>query len=124
MVKARLPDNARITLRLSDADWYSDPQGSYVQAAYEGGPWDVVVIDGVGRNDCAAAASDLVLPDGLVVLDDTHNPLLVSAQEHLRKQGFGRIDFWGLRPGSSVEGATSVFSKDFNRWLLPTKIQP
>lgn len=106
-------------------DWYFDAGDSqYVETVADGAPWDVIVIDGVARNTCAAQVHDKLNPLGLVVLDDTHNPLLRPAQASLAEQGFGRIDFWGLRPGSGYEGCTSVFSRSFDGLLLPGKAAP
>jgi hypothetical protein len=48
----------------------------YIAAAAEGGPWDVVVVDGleesyVSRVDCVKAiGADAVARDGMIVLDD------------------------------------------------------
>ncbi|MGI5215893.1 hypothetical protein [Plantactinospora sp. CA-290183] len=97
--------------------WETDEPAPYVRAIADGAPWDVVVIDGMGRNTCARAAVDHLSATGLVVLDDTDNPASRPAQAVLTDRGLGRLDFWGLKPGMPTRLCTSVFSRDFNAWL-------
>ncbi|WP_320066985.1 hypothetical protein [Micromonospora sp. RTGN7] len=118
---ARLPqpNNGRIIHVPGDgARWDTDPNAPYVRAAAAGAPWDMIVVDGMARTTCAAAAPDHLHPHGLVVLDDTDHPGLVDAQEELTRRGMGRIDFWGFKPGIGLHGCTSVFAWDFNHWLV------
>ena len=114
-------ENIRLRHVETEADWYTDSRTDYVQAAVDGAPWDVIVIDGHARNDCAQVAGSLLTPTGFIVLDDTHNPRLAPAQSCLSDQGFGRIDFAGYRPGLAERGVTSIFSRDFNSILRPSE---
>jgi SAM-dependent methyltransferase len=79
--------------------------------------FDVIVIDGgFDRNACVAPAIDHLMPDGLLVFDDTHLPRHAEGVGALHEAGFRRVDFVGPRPGGRFLEATSVFSRDLNRW--------
>ncbi|WP_148086391.1 class I SAM-dependent methyltransferase [Micromonospora sp. HM5-17] len=117
---ARLPQppNGRIVhVPCTGTWWETDDDAPYVRAIADGAPWDVVVIDGMGRNTCARVAADHLTATGLVVLDDTDNAASLPAQTALADRGLGRLDFWGFKPGMSTRLCTSVFSRDFNAWL-------
>lgn len=118
LAKVQVPANAQLVHVDCDGDWYHDSGTEYVDSAAAGAPWDVIVIDGAARVDCAEHVSRFLAPGGIVVLDDTHNPRLEPAQAALRAQGFGQIDFEGYRPAHGELGMTSIFSKDFNRLLV------
>lgn len=90
----------------------------YLCDGADGGPWDVVIVDGIGRQTAVEHIDEFVKPNGLVLLDDSDTAQLEPAQRILAEAGFGRIDFWGFRPGVALTSCTSVFSRDFNRWLI------
>jgi hypothetical protein len=111
------PPNGRIVhVPCAGTWWEADEDAAYVRAIADGAPWDVVVIDGMARTTCARAADDHLSATGLVILDDTDKPDSVAAQDALTGRGFGRLDFWGFKPGLGTERCTTVFSRDFNRW--------
>jgi len=122
MPAGTLPANCEILLRPVEGDTEVTPwPNPYHEAGRHGGPWDLVIVDGMGRRTAAEHIDELVRPDGLVLLDDTDVPGSEPAQVALTRAGFGRIDFWGFRPGVALDTCTSVFSRDFNRWLLPAR---
>jgi hypothetical protein len=98
--------------------WEADEAAPYVRAIADGAPWDVIVVDGMGRTTCARVATNYLSPSGLLVLDDTDSAESVAAQAALTSQGLGRLDFWGFKPGIGSLRCTSVFSRDFNSWLV------
>ena len=117
---ARLPQpaNGRIVhVPCTGTWWETDERAPYVRAVAQGAPWDVIVIDGMGRNTCARVAVDHLTPAGLVILDDTDNAASLPAQEALSGRGLGRLDFWGFKPGLGTRLCTSVFSRNFDAWL-------
>ena len=91
---------------------------AYVRTIADGAPWDVVVVDRMGRSTCARAAVDHLSANALVILDDTAKPESRQAQHALAAVGMGRTDFWGFKRGSRVRRCTTAFSRDFNHWLL------
>ena len=114
------PANGKIVHVPCDGDcWTADASSPYVRAIMSGSPWDIVVIDGMARNTCAGVVANHLSPSGLVILDDAENMELAPAQAELARQGLGRIDFWGIKPGIGTLRCTTVFSRDFNPWLIP-----
>ncbi|MEO3779171.1 hypothetical protein ABGB16_20460 [Micromonospora sp. B11E3] len=119
---ARLPQPANGEIRhvpCADGWWDGSEDSPYVRAIANGAPWDVVVIDGSSRTVCARVAPKYLSPSGLVVLDDTDLSTTDPAAEELAAYGLGRLDFWGFKAGVHRMTCTSIFSWDFNHWLLP-----
>jgi hypothetical protein len=84
--------------------------GAYARAALEGGPYDIVVIDGADRNECAPHAVAALADGGVVVWDNsdwTH--LFAPGLGSLINAGFRRLDFVGLGPLNGYGWTTSVF---------------
>ncbi|SCE66036.1 class I SAM-dependent methyltransferase [Micromonospora mirobrigensis] len=103
----------------TDGWWEGSEDSPYVRSIADGGPWDVVLIDGASRTVCARVAPHHLTPHGLVVLDDTDLATTDPAAKELAAHGLGRLDFWGFKPGVDRLTCTSVFGRDFNHWLLP-----
>ncbi|MFI7433218.1 hypothetical protein [Micromonospora haikouensis] len=119
---AQLPQPANGEIRhvpCADGWWDGSADSPYVTAIADGAPWDVVVIDGASRTVCARVAPKYLAPSGLVVLDDTDLATTDPAAAELAAHGLGRLDLWGFKPGVQRMTCTSVFSWDFNHWLLP-----
>jgi hypothetical protein len=90
---------------------YADSAGDgYVRSIAErGAPFDVVVIDGSVRDECARECIASLTPEGVVVFDNTEEPQLFGAGlGHLADSGFRRIDFYGVAPLNMDATATSV----------------
>ena len=114
-----------IVLRDPDGGPYHGAADSpYLEAGRVGAPWDVVLVDGMARVTCVEHIDDFVAADGLVVLDDTDLPELQPARESLIRDGFAAIDFWGFKPWLGIETCTSVYSRDFGKWLSSDQVQP
>lgn len=102
-VSSRLPSN--VDLRLADASG-----GDYAHSiSKRGDVFDVVVIDGSARNDCASACVPFLAPDGVIIWDNSDAiHLFGEGLEFLENKGFRRIDFNGLTPLNMDPSATSV----------------
>jgi hypothetical protein len=103
LIAGELPGN--VDLRLADS---SGPD--YARSIGDRGDvFDVVVIDGSVRNDCARECLASLAPDGVIVWDNTEEPnIFGEGLELLRANGFRRIDFHGLAPLAMDPHATSV----------------
>jgi hypothetical protein len=101
-ISGALPGN--VDLRLADA------AGGYAQSIGERGEiFDVVVIDGSVRNECARECVSYLAPDGVIVWDNTEEPnVFGEGLDFLTAAGFRRIDFHGLAPLNMDAHATSV----------------
>jgi hypothetical protein len=85
---------------------------TYARAIDEvGGEFDIIVIDGAWRNECATAALAHLRPGGIFILDNSD--WYTDVSDLLKKQGFFQVDFNGFGPINSYCWTTSI--------LLPLK---
>lgn len=81
--------------------------------------FDVIIIDGKCRADCAKGAIHHLNAGGFIILDDSDrvntSEEYVSAIQTLKKANLLQIDFYGFCPMDNYTKATSVFfSRDFD----------
>ncbi len=102
-VSADVPEN--VDLRLA-----SSSDGAYARSIGERGEiFDIVVIDGSVRNECARAALPCLAPSGVIVWDNTEDPeLFRDGLEFLASNGFKQVDFFGLAPLNMDPHATAI----------------
>lgn len=92
-----------------------DESSPYVDfIARAGGPWEVIVIDGILRNACIRAALAHLTPQGVLVVDNSDYPEIRPGLELLRGAGFRQVPFQGLAPVQSALSETSVFYRPDN----------
>jgi hypothetical protein len=94
---------------------------AYVDAVRVGGPYEVIIVDGLARLRvaCMEAAAE-VLPDtGLMIVDDSHRPVLRDRLRSFADDGFVAVDFAGFRPGAIKYTLTTIMTRDPLRWLRP-----
>lgn len=116
-VRRSLPANVHMELLEPTAGGAAD-DSPYAQApARLGRAFDLVLVDGILRTSCVKVAVTCLGTGGLLVLDDSDRPEYGDAHDLLRSAGFGRVDFFGPRPGAGFMSTTSVFCQDFNPWL-------
>lgn len=118
-VQAQLPANASLhRASTSGEETHAKPTDEYTKVLLrQREKFDLIVVDGRSRNACMRAAVDSVTPDGLILLDDAERTEYRMSHELLSGRGFGRLDFWGPKPGIGFMSMTSVFGRDFNGWL-------
>lgn len=104
-----MPDN--VTLLQIDLKYDSD----YCRAANrftEG--FDIVVIDGRDRVNCAIHSVAALKGEGVILWDNTDRPRYKEGILHLQGRGFRQIEFIGLVPGSTAKAETSLFYRSGN----------
>ena len=109
VVKNPLPANARVTLR-TDAERYIGELDAC------GGDFDLVVIDGEHRNECARAAAERLKPSGAILFDNSDRISFSEGVRYLSDTGWLRIDFFGLGASYPYKTCTSLFFRDTS-WL-------
>jgi hypothetical protein len=83
-------------------------QESYVKAIEKSGEiFDIIIIDGEYRNQCAGLAPQFLRNGGFIILDNSD--WYPSTSEFLREQGFFQIDFSGFGPVNNYTWTTSMF---------------
>jgi len=110
MVHNNLPANVSIDLR-STREEYIEAIASCSMA-----PFDVVVIDGEFRNECARLVSPYIHEDGIIVFDNSDRRMFREGVEYLSNNGWKRIDFFGLAPSYLYKSCTSIFYRN-EAWL-------
>ncbi len=87
------------------------------------GNFDVIIIDGQRRFDCAKAAISKLSANGMIILDNS-DWFYVSAAYLKKELDLIQVDFHGLGPINNYTWTTSIFfTKNFNFPLLK-KRQP
>lgn len=80
---------------------------AYAQAIKDvGGDFDIIVIDGAWRNECATAALPHLRPGGIFILDNSD--WYTDVSELLKENGFFQVDFNGFGPVNNYCWTTSI----------------
>lgn len=87
----------------------SDYVGSILK---ETGKFDVIVIDGSHRNDCAKVCIEKLNSDGFVIFDNSDSREFDQSMDYFNEQNFFRIDFLGLIPSYLYKNCTSILFRN------------
>lgn len=90
--------------------------------------YDVIVIDGKCRENCAKTALERRADGGIIIVDDSDrintSKEYVETMENLKEQDFIQVDFFGFCPMTTYTKTTSLFlPRNFNFKSLH-KVQP
>jgi hypothetical protein len=92
-----------------------DSDGRYCRSASNtGSKYEIVVIDGRDRVNCARQALNALTDDGVIVWDDSQRRRYRGGIELLVSRGFRRLRFTGLGPIAGNGGETSVLYRPTN----------
>lgn len=105
-----ISERSNATILLTD----SDSAESYLAPVKALGRFDVVIVDGIHRNECLLAAADLVSAGGIVVLDDAQRSEYWPAVDAFRARGFRVLPLHGPQPVSKHAGCTAIFYRADN----------
>ena len=96
----------------------------YVSLALElDNEFDLVLIDGKKRKDCAKIAPKILSQTGFIILDNAD--WYPETCKELENQGFNQVDFSGLGPINSYAWTTSIFYRSqFKNFPRRTSIRP
>jgi hypothetical protein len=79
-----------------------------------GEEFNVLIIDGRDRVNCALNCLPALAPDGVIIWDDSHRRRYGHGIRFLESEGFRRIRFTGLGPISANPGETSILYRPQN----------
>lgn len=92
-----------------------ETDGEYCRTAERTGErYEVVVIDGRDRINCAIHCLDSLADGGVIVWDDSHRHRYRNGLAFLAERGFRRLRFTGLGPIAANDGETSVLYRSLN----------
>jgi hypothetical protein len=80
----------------------------------DGTTYNIIIIDGVDRNNCVRCSINNLTEDGVIIYDNTQVPEYGPSIEFLVQNGFKRLDFEGLLPIVAHNNITSIFYRDRN----------
>lgn len=119
-IRSSLPHNVEINL-IENAQEYPAQILNYPDFFF-----DIIVVDGINRNQCAKYAANKLKENGFIIFDNTDNHAYDEGNQYLLKEEFKRIDFYGLIPSYTYKNCTSIFFRDtslLSRGLLPSEKQ-
>lgn len=76
--------------------------------------FDLILVDGLFRNECAAVAYKYLSPNGVLLFDDTERSEYKTTFDLMESNGFKKLDFWGFAPGLFYKKCTTIFYRDGN----------
>ena len=108
-LKNKIPGNSNLVLSKSDSS--EDYSAGLKQSNKK---YDLIIIDGIHRVDCCFSTSNYLTDEGVIILDDSEREQYNEGIEYLTKEGFKKIDFWGIPPGMVLRKCTTIFYKTNN----------
>jgi hypothetical protein len=88
---------------------------SYANAVAEfDEPFDVIVVDGRNRVQCALNGIERLTGRGVLIWDDVDRPRYDDGVRQLLERGFRKLDFHGLAPVSPRARTTAIFYRAGN----------
>jgi hypothetical protein len=108
-IQSMAPDNVDLLFQDKDID------GDYCRTILrQGNKYDVVIVDGRDRVNCAKQAFQAISDNGIIILDDSHRNKYQTAFDFFNEKGFRHIDFEGLKPRGIGNYRTTIFYRDKN----------
>lgn len=76
--------------------------------------FDIIIIDGRERVKCSLNSLKALKKEGIIIWDNSERIAYREGFEFLMRNGFRRLDFWGMGPVMTFEWCTSVFYRENN----------
>jgi precorrin-6B methylase 2 len=106
-VQKNLPANVTYRLAETEAQYIDCLRGNAVR-------FEVIVVDGSFRERCLDEAPASLADNGVLIVDNSDWDSLVEPLARLERQGFRRLEFYGLGPMNGHPWGTSVLYRDSN----------
>lgn len=89
--------------------------GSYAKAIQEdSGLFDLVIVDGRNRVECAMACLERLSDRGVIIWDNSERERYAEGIQTLKSRGFRQLRFTGFIPIDFMESETSILYRDGN----------
>ena len=76
--------------------------------------FDIIVIDGRDRNNCAKNCLNALKKNGVIIWDNSDRETYTEGYNYLLQNGFKRLDFEGMGPVNVYAWCTSIFYREDN----------
>lgn len=76
--------------------------------------FDIIIVDGIYRNDCLYESINYLTESGVIILDDSERLEYSEGINSILENQFKRIDFLGISPGYLYRKATTIFYRANN----------
>ena len=105
-------DNVDLKLRSLDLNLYTSAikEENYF--------FDLIVIDGMNREEIIQMAPSFLTERGVIILDNSHRPSYQTGIEFLLTSGFKKLPFFGLPVQSPFFSETTIFYRKNNRFNI------
>jgi|WetSurMetagenome_2_1015567.scaffolds.fasta_scaffold05331_8 hypothetical protein len=80
--------------------------------------FDIIIIDGLFRNECIKASIMQLSDTGVIILDDSERDDYRDGIALLVQNGFRQLKFSGIAPGIFFRKCTTIFYKDKNCLII------
>ncbi|MBK7230079.1 MAG: class I SAM-dependent methyltransferase [Ignavibacteriales bacterium] len=75
---------------------------------------DIIIVDGLHRNECLINSINKLSENGVVILDDSERIEYQQGKEFLLNSNFKGLEFWGIAPTVLFKKCTTLFYKSNN----------
>lgn len=106
LISNKLPANGKIILVENEKE--------YPMEILKHGKFNIIIVDGILRNECLKISTNALEEDGIILLDNAERTEYFQAKNNLIKQGYKELPFIGLSPAELNIIQTSIFYKDGN----------
>lgn len=90
-------------------------EGQYARSIQQiPGTFDIIIIDGRDRNNCAMCCLKKISERGVIIWDNTERARYADGIRFLKENGFRQLRFTGFIPIDFMPSETSVFYRDGN----------
>jgi len=104
----KIPANAELTITssLSAKD--------YLKPLIEDMRFDVIIVDGLFRNECITVSLEHISETGVIIFDDSEREEYNEGIALLIQSGLRQLKFSGIAPGIFFRKCTTIFYNDIN----------
>lgn len=106
--------SGKVSANVESIPTSSSSAQDYLQPLIEESKFDVIIVDGLFRNECIKASLKHLSEVGIIILDDSERTDYAEGISFLIKNGFRQINFSGIAPEIFFRKCTTVFYKDEN----------
>ena len=107
IVNPNIPSNTTLTLATQKEDYIHHIATTQKQ-------YDIILVDGIHRNECVKIARTHLSDKGVLILDDTHRSDYDTSKAFMTDEGFRSLSFQSPKPLGTWLNETTLFYRDQN----------